>query len=109
MLSVSPSHLVYRQGDLLPAVQLRVVRGLCGCPLDAEQPIDPALYSGWTLTLVGLATVTVALTYDPSTQLLAGSFGAGDTDVPGRYLGYVSATETASGKPRTFPTDHDLD
>lgn len=106
MLSIDPSRIVIRQGDLTPALGLRVITAASCCG-HGEEPIDPALWSEWELRLYGLTTVVVPLTWDAAAAELVGDWSPGDTDVPGNYLGVLAAVETLSGLARTFPTADD--
>jgi hypothetical protein len=107
VLSVSPSSFTLRQGDRTPAPRWRIVPAP-SCCAEGEEPIDPSLYSSWSLILYGLTTVVVPLTYDATTRDLVGTWDPGSTDVAGSYLGILQAVETLTSLPRTFPTEDEV-
>lgn len=96
-MSCTESTVVIRQGDRWPALSLPVAVG-CGETFEADD------YTGWTLLLVGPATITGAMTYDEDAGVAAYAWAVGSTDVPGLYVAVVQATHIASGTTRTFPS-----
>lgn len=68
-----------------------------------DEVFAAADYTGWTLLLVGPATITGAMTFDGVEMVAVYTWAAGSTDVPGTYVALVQATHIASGTTRTFP------